>query len=212
MEQEEKNGNPMDTWCKYTKDLLVELGLGEYWVSERLGPKEDWFALIKARIHDREEKDWRAEMRQKSKLRTYRMLKNRLEREQYLEIGNKREVTEMVRLRGGTNSLRIETGRYEMLPPEKRLCLYCDARRTEDELHFVLQCKRYEDLREEMWNEIEQSLNIQRENQTSDEALCLILGDRLHGYEEKQMKKIAMKYICRSIKRRGELEPEDCTL
>jgi hypothetical protein len=204
---EEEGEEELDTWCRYTKDLLQELGLGEYWVSEKLGPAEEWFSLIRNRIHEREEKQWQEEMKQKTKLRTYRKIKHRLEREAYLETRNKRGITELVRLRGGTNRLRIEKGRYEKLPVEDRVCLFCESRAPEDEEHFMLHCPCYAELREEMWKEIDAIFNLQRrEEWTNTELMNVLLGDRLQKREEKWMKEVVMKYVCRAMKRRGDLE------
>ncbi len=72
-----------------------------------------------------------------NKLRTYRTFKNTFETEMYL---NKpmaftfRKCFSM--LRCGTAPLRIETGRYERLPLEQRVCEECDSDNVEDEMHF----------------------------------------------------------------------------
>ena len=71
------------TWCKYTKRLLHQLGLGDYWESENLPEQGEWEGLIRERIHLREEEDWKHEMKERSKLRTYITLKHKLERETY---------------------------------------------------------------------------------------------------------------------------------
>ncbi len=39
-------------------------------------------------------------------------------------------------LRCGTAPLRIETGSYERLPVEQRVCEVCDSDNVEDEMHF----------------------------------------------------------------------------
>ena len=66
----------------------------------------------------------------------------------------------MTRLRGGTNELRIETGRYPITTRDRKLeiherrCLICMSGEVEDEEHFVMDCGMYEDLRgkmKEMW-------------------------------------------------------------
>ena len=54
-------------------------------------------------------------MEGKSKLRTYRKMKTELEMEMYLKEGTAQQRRVMVMMRGGTNDLRIETGRYEKL-------------------------------------------------------------------------------------------------
>src|SRR5579872_1164169 len=59
------------------------------------------------------------------------------------------------KLRSGTNRLRIEKGRYDKLPVEKRLCRFCEADAVEDEKHFLLHCEEYEGLRQKMWKGLE---------------------------------------------------------
>ncbi len=41
-------------------------------------------------------------------------------------------------LRRGTAPLRIETGRYERLTVEQKVCEMCDSDNVEDEMHFYL--------------------------------------------------------------------------
>ena len=57
-------------------------------------------------------------------------------------------------LRCGTNSLRIETGRWKKEPLEKRVCDICLASEVEDEMHFLLDCGVYDRARERMHDEI----------------------------------------------------------
>ncbi len=74
-----------------------------------------------------------------NKLRTYRTFKNTFETKMHL---NKpmafkfRKLFSM--LRCGTAPLRIETGRYEWLPVEQRVCEVCDSDNVEDEMHFLI--------------------------------------------------------------------------
>ena len=56
----------------------------------------------------------------------------------------------------GTLNLRIETGRYvrPRLPPEERFCLICNNGDVEDEIHFLLNCQRYEQARQNLYTHI----------------------------------------------------------
>ena len=73
------------------------------------------------------------------KLRTYRTIKHKLEFEPYLNHDNTYARETMTRLRGGTNELRIETGRYpntnkdRRLDEDERRCLLCMSGEVEDE-------------------------------------------------------------------------------
>ncbi len=42
-----------------------------------------------------------------------------------------------------TAPLRIETGRYERLPVEQRVCEVCDSDNVEDEMHFSISCNAF---------------------------------------------------------------------
>ena len=73
-------------------------------------------------------------------------IKQTLTFEQYLNSKD-RQARQMTRLRGGTNELRIETGRYPITNLTGR-----SRREIEDESHFVVDCAFYDDLREKFNN------------------------------------------------------------
>ena len=52
------------------------------------------------------------------------------------------------RFRLSSHNLSIETGRYNSVPKEERLCNFCNMQNTEDEFHFLLVCPHYTELRE----------------------------------------------------------------
>ena len=56
---------------------------------------------------------WRTHCLLKPKLRTYAILKKELRTEPYLEVYHLGGIPELAKLRGGTNRLRIEQGRYK---------------------------------------------------------------------------------------------------
>ena len=60
-----------------------------------------------------EESSWRVSMLSKRKLRVYRVFKEKLCFERYLESEEVEGRRELTRFRGGTNRLRIEMGRRE---------------------------------------------------------------------------------------------------
>ena len=53
----------------------------------------------------------------------------------------------VAKLRSGTLPLAIETGRYTQTPREERLCRSCNANLIEDEMHFIFDCEKYDDIR-----------------------------------------------------------------
>ena len=81
-------------------------------------------------------------------LRTYRVIKNDLETEKYLEQGTGQQRKVIAMIRGGTNDLRIETGRYEKLEEKERICIFCESGEVEDERHFLHRCEAWKNERE----------------------------------------------------------------
>ena len=138
--------------------LLQSIGLEHVWSQDGLSEEESklWHATLQAKIQHREEEAWRKAMQGKPKLRTYRLLKDRLCFEDYLTHPDVRARETMTRLRGGTNELRIEKGRHRatnrdhILHESERVCLICASGEVEDERHFLIDCAEYEDLRETM--------------------------------------------------------------
>jgi hypothetical protein len=45
------------------------------------------------------------------------------------------------------SAVRIETGRYVGKEPERRICTLCDMNTVEDEKHFLLKRKLYDEIR-----------------------------------------------------------------
>lgn len=81
-------------------------------------------------------------------------MKTELETEEYLEEGTAQERRVMVMMRGGTNDLRVETGRYEKLEKEERKCIFCESGEVEDERHFLCRCEAWKEERELVLKEV----------------------------------------------------------
>jgi hypothetical protein len=82
------------------------------------------------------------------KLSTYKHIKNEYCRESYLAcITDPYIRKEVTCLRISSHGLRIETGRYKNIDRENRICLICDTGVIEDELHFMMDCSKYRELR-----------------------------------------------------------------
>jgi hypothetical protein len=205
------------TWCSYTRELMRELHLEEEWTTEQVPEEEEWNALIRERIHNREQIVWRIQCLLKPKLRTYSTLKKVLKPEPYLEVYHRSGISELAKVRGGTNRLRIEQGRYRKEKLEVRICEYCDSGRIEDEAHFMLECKLYEEFREEMWRAFEQVTRTSRADHNNvEEKLSALIGDKFQPETEepdkdspkavtyREIAKLVMRFITRAMKKRRE--------
>ena len=65
------------------------------------------------------------------------------------------------KFRIGVAPIRVETGRYEGLREENRTCPFCENDIVENELHVMLKCDLYRDIREKLFDKaIEQNQNF----------------------------------------------------
>ena len=87
-----------------------------------------------------------------SKMKMLSILKQEPGRETYLnEVTNSKHRIAMTKLRLSGHSLEIETGRYNNTERENRLCSYCQTmgnKTIEDEMHFLVSCPMYKELRD----------------------------------------------------------------
>ena len=69
-------------------------------------------------------------------------------KEAYVSILNVRKFRHcFAQFRTGVHGLEIERGRYNNTPRYDRVCKMCSLNEVEDEMHFILVCPVYADLR-----------------------------------------------------------------
>ena len=82
-----------------------------------------------------------------NKLRNYKHIKSSFETESYCKLILPRSHrSAFAKFRAGVAPLRVETGRYEGLPLNARLCPFC-FNVVEDEFHALFECGLYSELR-----------------------------------------------------------------
>jgi hypothetical protein len=214
----------MNRWCSNIHTLLKDIGMEDTWTSNELTPSEakQWRSTIKEKIRDREEAQWKERMQHKPKLRTYQQLKSELRFERYLATKDREAREAMTRLRGGTNELRIETGRYAItnrdrpLELSERRCLICMSGEIEDETHFVLDCSVYEDLRQEMLDVVSSTLSrklqpievgkARNEEEGRKKIMAALVGELFTS--EPELRAAALHFCKRAMKRRNKIVRE----
>ena len=94
----------------------------------------------------------------RNKLRTYRVLKNVFETETYVQtILSKAQRSALAKFRCGSAPLRLETGRYEGIPENDRMCPFCESD-VENEVHCLLYCTVYDDIRDHLFQNISKTV------------------------------------------------------
>ena len=172
------------TWCRYTKQLMYKLKLDREWHTEQIPEEDEWNSVVREKIHEREQYKWRVNCLLKPKLRTYSKLKSKLRVEPYLDVYHRSGIPELAKLRGGTNRLRIEQGRYVKEAVEDRKCMFCVSGEVEDETHFMISCAAYSDLRRKLWTEFEEVTGTAEASfETNEQKMNALIGERFQPEE-----------------------------
>ena len=131
-------------WCTDIKKILNSIGLGDSF--DNCDPIDIMHA--RDELHELQCISWSNEVQNIPKLRTYIKFKQDYAREHYVvAINNRGHRSALAQFRCGVLPLSIETGRFMSIPANLRLCNFCDENVVEDEVHFILYCSFYCELR-----------------------------------------------------------------
>ena len=133
-------------WAAQIKSILQQHGLEYVWQLQ--SEIEIPFETIKLRIFDTYKQNWYSAIHNSPRLQSYSIFKHQLELEKYLDvIHEKKSQISLSRFRTSSHDLKIESGRYNSTPRQRRLCRSCSMNKVEDEYHFLLVCPKYRELR-----------------------------------------------------------------
>ena len=121
------------------------------------------------------EREWKQQIHSKPKLRTYVKFKERLDATDYVRyVTNRYDRSMIAKFRCGILQLHIETGRFNQVKVEDRICSMCDDNMVEDEFHFLCQCDYYSSERKALY-EFAISKNASFANLTEEEKFCYLM-------------------------------------
>ena len=145
------------TWAGKIREILTEFNMEKYWedqVATRNISKE-FVALFKETVFNRYRNQWYNDMTKYPKMRTYIKFKQDLRMETYLlEIRDFKLRRNLSKLRLSSHKLEIETGRYNNITIEQRICRNCDKNCVEDEEHALIHCPSYSSTRARFFMEV----------------------------------------------------------
>lgn len=110
---------------------------------------------FKQEIRNIFESEWKKNIKTFSKAETYRLFKTAPKMEPYLkETQNFRHRTCITKFRLSDHNLKIEEGRRckPKIDKENRICIECN--KVEDEVHFLIDCKKYTEERNDLFAKI----------------------------------------------------------
>lgn len=148
------------TWISKVRCLLEKFGFNYMWASQGVGDEDLFMEIFDTKLKDYFKGKWTENIRNKSKLAIYSIIKTEFEPERYLYCVDIRKYrVALAKLRCSCHKLLVESGRHKNLLMAQRVCKYCeDHERSilEDEYHMIMTCPLYANLRNEYLNWIEE--------------------------------------------------------
>ena len=135
-------------WAAKVKGVLSKLGFYDVWLEQGVGNTNLFLSIFKQRISDVNTQEIYESFDTSNRALLYKHLfDNNFPK--YLEVVKvKKFRTALSRLRVSSHRLSVESGRWHrpnIIPYDQRICPFCKI--IEDEFHFVLECKCFNDLR-----------------------------------------------------------------
>ena len=106
---------------------------------------------------------WNHTLQHSHKLNFYYKIKTNYSPSVHLDLTRKNPSRKtLVKLRISSHKLRIETGRYDNIPSDERLCNLCNCNRIENETHFLLDCPSFSPIRDTFFSKLEPKIPFLR--------------------------------------------------
>ena len=129
--------------------ITIEKLLNRFNLTDKIGNHKKFKETTKCEIDKAYLEYWNSELSKhdKPRLKFYGEVKDNFKIENYLEIENFQSRKAIAKLRCSDHTLEIERGRHLKIDRERRICRMCDMGAIETEKHFLLECNKYEQLR-----------------------------------------------------------------
>ena len=155
-----------DFFMKYVKKKLDNLGMTNIWKQQLLYNKEQFkdqklIKNIKTRLKDISSQEITSTLSTNpGKLSFLNQIKNTHNFESYLYINNFEHRRAISKIRTSSHKLEIETGRWNKIDRDLRICENCALNEVEDETHFLFECRMHVKERTDFYNTIKSKLNV----------------------------------------------------
>ncbi len=134
-------------WAGMVNKLLCDLGFRNVWLQQGVVNRNKFLCEIKQRLTDHFITKWHSQMNNSSDALLYREVKVVLEHSNYFNIiAVPKYRYAFVKFLTKNSKIPVVVGKWHRPRPyHQRLCEECDS--LGDEYHFLLVCKRFDDLR-----------------------------------------------------------------
>ena len=203
---ESQKKEPTGPYMRFMMGMLDRIGCGNIWRSQLQENKDlTKSAVIRnitQRLKDISSQEILSYPSTTNKLNFIQSLKTEHKPETYLNIHNFEHRRAITKLRTSSHKLGIETGRWNNIDREKRVCDNCLLNKIEDEAHFLFECHMHIQERHILFEKLQTigKVNINPNN-------TLTLTSEIFLTNDLASLNALGKYIMYSLKRR-----EDTTL
>ena len=153
--------NRSNNWSSNVMQLFEKLEISSNF--DQLLPVE--IEAVRPKIVALIESEWKTQVDSKPKLRSYKLFKSNFGAEEYVcQYLSRYKRSLFAQLRSGILPLNIEIGRYRGVRVEDRICCFCTPDKVESEMHFMVECCKYDIQRAELYNKLSFDITFANSN------------------------------------------------
>ena len=183
-------------WNREIKTTLEEADMSDTFYGLNVENIKDTIKQLQEYTNTSESQKLLKEISDMPKLRSYQKLKINTGTENYITYNIKRYHRSLLaKIRIGILPINIELGRYKRTPVENRTCPRCQEN-IEDEMHFLIKCPLYKELRQKLFETLETKINTTATDLPDEDLFYVLLN------VDKMMKPTA-QYIESALKSRN---------
>ena len=144
----ENNSSNKFKWFETVKDILCSCGLSGIWVNYSF-PNKTWLVCaVRQKLKDILITHWLSQIEDSSGGINYRIFKTNFGFEQYLISLPINQQICFMQIRTRNHQLPVETGRWQRIQRDERLCNLCQAE-IGDEFHYMFVCEELQAIRKQ---------------------------------------------------------------
>ena len=139
------NRSNANSWTNQIKDILYNLNLSEYWENQLVENETNFLYIVESKLIEISDNKWAACIARSNRYSVYRTFKLYRFKEDYLKIIRTRKLRKLVTcFRLGVSDIFVHRNRFDN--NAQFVCPLC-TEYEEDEVHFLLQCPVFHDMR-----------------------------------------------------------------
>ena len=140
--------NDKQNWCNQIKNILFKYGFNYIWYDQYVDNVDYFLFQLKERMMGSFISEINSFLDMSPKCQFYKYMYNLHCLQFYLDRPiNYVYKPYICKYRICAHNLNIEVGRYHNIDRNQRYCTMCNTYTVEDEYHFILECKKYDNLR-----------------------------------------------------------------